>query len=48
MFLQETNTGIMMFLILMMTDGIPIITQIGTCIQVPKNNPNVGVCLNIK
>lgn len=48
MFLKETNTGIMMFLILMMIDGIPITTQIGTGKQVSKNKPNVGVCLNIK
>lgn len=34
MFLQETNTGIVMFLIVMMTDGIPKITKIGTWIQV--------------
>lgn len=38
----------MMFLILMMTDGIPIITQIGTWKLVSKNNPNVEVCLNFK
>lgn len=37
----------MMFLIVMMTDSIPITTQI-LWIQVSKNNPNVGVCLNIK
>lgn len=49
MFLQETNTGIMMFLIVMMTEGIPTITKIGTWIQVSKIILIEGEgCLNIK
>lgn len=43
-FLQETypNTGTMMFLIVMMTDGIPIIIYVAY-VQISKNNPNLGV-----
>lgn len=36
-----------MFLTIIMTNGIPIIIQTASA-QIPKNNPNIGICPNIK